>query len=130
FFREHNPCGWNFGWRFRWILWSAAPEKDGGNTQPQHGCDYQRDWPKTAAVIRLGNRSNMLCLVLCERACGRRCSPLLRACIGLAHFDVGDKAVAAAWNCDDVVMGTRCFSENAAQGRNILGEIIFFDNGI
>src|SRR5205807_5470534 len=107
FFGKDDLCRWNFGWRFRWILRSAAPKKERGNAQRQDGCSRQQDWPETAAVLRLGNRSNMFCLVLCGRECGLRYSPRLRSCIGLAHFDIGDKAVAAARHCDDVVMRTR-----------------------
>ena len=48
----------------------------------------------------------------------------------LSQFDVGNKAVAATRHRDDVVMRTGRFPEDAAQCRDVLGQIIFFNDGI
>ena len=46
------------------------------------------------------------------------------------YFHVCDKAVAATWHGDDVVMGTGRFPKDPAQRRDVLGKIIFFNDGI
>ena len=89
--------------------------KERRNAQDQHGCGRQQCRPGTAAMIRLGNRDNMFGLFFCGRDYGLRYSPLRRACIGVVHFDLGDKAVAAAGDGRDMALRTGGISKDAPQ---------------